>query len=225
MAKPTKLDRDKIHHCYYCDGIIESVNDIAWKKFPMQTRAGERWYNRKLHVECLSKYHEEIQDAELKKEENSDWDALYQYVKHEILGEKVTKLDQENHKSHIAKRLLGLRLGQYYPSGNNTRILPRGYGFKTILLAFKVVKPKLLPYLASTEFANHKHKIDGMMRFVVGEVADVQARLEKQKQSNEKLTQEATTTTQTTSHDYTSHLKRKETTKKIKDSVDTGGLL
>lgn len=77
--------------------------------------------------------------------ENTAWDNVYQYFKNDILDMKDNKIDDKD--SHLAKRLLGLRVGSYYPSANNTRVLPRGYSFETILIALKVVNPKLQSYL------------------------------------------------------------------------------
>jgi hypothetical protein len=209
---PKKLDREEIHHCYYCDGIIESVNDIAWKKFPIQGKKKELWKNRKLHVECLLKYNEEIKNPELKREENNDWDKLYQYVKKEILDIK----SKEGLDSHLTKRLLGLRLGQYYPSGNNTRILPRGYDFSTILIAFKVARVKIDHYLSTGNFKDEGHRINGMMKFVVSEIDDIARRLEAQKKANEKLRNDEVKPL----FDYTQGLKRKEGKKKIRNGLD-----
>lgn len=218
VAKPKKLELEEVHKCYYCDGVIESVNDIAWKKFPMATKKGEKWFNRKLHVDCLIKYNEGTQDIELKKQENDAWELVYNYFRKELLGLGDTnKLDQ-----HTVKRLLGLRLGQYYPSANNTRLLPRGYSFETILLTMKVVKSKIVSYLSTANFANGGHKTNGIMTFIVSEINDVQKRIDMQKKSNEKLDKDVVKPV----FDYKADLKRKEENTKIKDDtdIDLGGL-
>lgn len=202
MATPSKIDLDKVHKCYYCDKPIENMNDVAIKKFPMATRAGIRQFNRKFHVHCLLKYNEKSQNIELKKEEYSDWDLVYKYFRKEILGLEETKKLQQ----HEINRLLGLRLGQYYQRGNNTMILPRGYTYKEILITLKVVKPKVHSYLATGNFANHKHKIDGIMRFVTGEINDVSKRLEAQRKANEKIEQDMKKEEQPT-FDYKAMLK------------------
>jgi len=202
MAKPSKLDLDKVQKCYYCDKVIESFDDLVIKKFPMATSAGIRQYNRKLHMNCLIKYNEEVKDVELKKEENSAWDLVYRYFRKELLElDETTPLQQ-----HEIKRLLGLRLGTYYPSGTNTRILPRGYSFETILVTMKVIKPKIRGYLTTGNFANHKHRVDGILRFIAGEINDVQKRLDAQVKSNEKLKKDVIVD----EFDYYADLKRKE---------------
>lgn len=203
VARPSKVKTDKAQKCYYCGQIIESLDDLVIKKFPMATKAGIRQYNRKLHTNCLLEYKERVKDDDLKKVENSEWDEVYKYFRKEILGLKETVPLQQ----HEIQRLLGLRLGQYYPSGNNTRILPRGYTFKEILFTLKVVKSKVRNYLNTGNFKNHKHRIDGIMRFVSGEINDVSKRLEAQKSSNKKL--EQLSVSKEESFDYTSRLEAK----------------
>lgn len=223
MATPKKVDTNKVHKCYYCGKVIESFDDLVIKKFPMATKAGIKQFNRKLHTQCMLKYSEEVKDVELKKSENSDWDAVYQYFKKEILGlSETVPLDQ-----HAVKRLLGLRLGMYFPNATNTRILPRGYDFKTILVCLKVVKPKIRAYISTANFFNNRHKIDAIMRFVTSEINDVAQRMEAQKRANEKLAQDTAETK--TTFDYVEKLK----TQKEKENNDVsknieslfGGLL
>jgi hypothetical protein len=203
--------------CYYCGGLVETDNQLVEKKIPMATKAGIRNYRRKFHINCLPKYLEGREDKSLLKEENSDWDAVYQYFRKDILGlNDSIPLDQ-----HTIKRLLGLRLGTYYPQGNNTRILKRGYDFPTILLTLKVVKAKVIPYLNRTQFKNNKHKIDGIMRFVTGEINDVAKRLEATKKAEEKLHK-----IEVEQVDYKQSYKRKGSNQKNKN-IDSlfGGLL
>lgn len=210
------MAKEKVIKCYYCGNIVEKFSELTEKKIPMNCKNGViRNFRRQFHLNCLPKYVEGLEDASLLSEENSEWKEVYEYFRTEILSlPKTVPLD-----IHAVKRLLGLRLAQYFPSGNNTRILPRGYDFKTILITLKVIKPKVLPYIATTNFANNKHRIDGIMRFVTAEINDVYKRIEIQKKSNEKLKQD---NVPVNNHDYTSHLKRKEK-KKIRTSDDILG--
>jgi hypothetical protein len=225
LAKPNKVDTNKVQKCYYCGKPIESFDDLVIKKFPMATKAGIRQYNRKLHTDCLLKYSEEVKDAELKRAENDDWEQVYNYFRKEILGLSETQpLDQ-----HTIRRLLGLRLGMYYPQGQNTRILPRGYDFKTILITLKVVKAKVLQYTSKANFVNNKHKIDAIMKIVTGEINDVYKRMETQRKANEKLKQDVVTEI----FDYKAKLKeqKKRDKESNKDDISNdindlfGGLL
>lgn len=210
MTRPSKVNTEKVQKCYYCGNAIENFDDLVIKKFPMVVKGGKvKQFNRKLHTDCLMKYKDEVKDGELKTAENKDWDELYQYFRSEILGLPKTVPLQ----LHEINRMLGLRIGQYYPSGNNTRILPRGYPFKVILFTLKILKPKLHIYISSGNFANHKHKVDGIMRFVTGEINDVYKRVEAQKKSNAKLEEDIRKEDDTPSFDYKELLKAQ----KIKD--------
>ncbi|HDR7263604.1 hypothetical protein [Bacillus sp. CH_203] len=186
MAKPRKVDVDKIQECYHCEGVIEKLSDLVIRKVPLATPTGIKQKNRQFHLKCLIEYNDKMEDMELRQQENSDWDDVYQYFRKEILGES----GKERLKSHAVNRLLGLRVGQYIPNGKNTRILKRGYDFKTILTTLKVVKTKVKAYTSTATFKDSKHKIDSIMRFVTAEIDDVHSRMQKQQASNEKLMKE-----------------------------------
>lgn len=231
MAETKKKTRKKksIYEavkCYYCDEMIERANDLVIKKVPLTGKNGVvRNWSRKLHLDCVAKYNEGLEDYELRAVENSAWDDVYQYFKNNILDMKDQKIDDE--KSHLAKRLLGLRVGTYYPSANNTRVLPRGYSFETILIALKVVNVKVQPYLKSTNFVNFKHKIDGIMKFVVAEIPDVAKRLESQKKANAKLDEEVVATPVFDYKEALKKQKKEEENKGIADDISSllGGSL
>lgn len=188
MAKPRKIDVDKVQECYHCEGIIEKMSDLVFRKVPLATPTGVKQKNRQFHLKCLIEYNDKMEDMELRQQENSDWDDVYQYFFKEILCERDIKAFKS--RSHVVNRLLGLRVGQYIPNGKNTRILKRGYDFKVILTTLKVVKPRVRAYMSSANFKNNKHKIDSVMRFVTAEIDDVYARMQKQQESNEKLIKE-----------------------------------
>lgn len=177
------MTKQKAMKCYYCGELIENFKDHVMKPIPMSTKVGIRNYKRNFHMECLPKYVESLEDKSLLREEDSDWQAVYEYFRGEILSlSKSQPLDQ-----HSVKRLLGLRLGQYMPSGNNTRILPRGYDFKVILLTLKLVRAKVLYELPRNDFADSQHKTNFIMKFVQSEINDVHERVERQKRMVEKL--------------------------------------
>lgn len=216
MASPKKIDTNKVIKCYYCGEIIKDTKNHVIKQVPMQTKGGTRRYNRQLHIDCMLKYNKELENEELKKEENDDWDLVYQYFKKDLLGmRESSKLDD-----HSVRRLLGLRLGQYYPSGNNTRILKRGYEFKTILLAMKVVKPKVSSYMSTANFKDSKHKTNTVMRFIADEIEDVAQRLEKNEKAKAKLEQD----TVKDNFDYASRLNDKQPPKENNTKNDINAL-
>lgn len=221
MVKKKQVVKDI--KCYYCGHLIENSHDHVIKVVPMATKGGVRNYKRQIHLNCVSKYNEGLENVDMRKQENSDWDLVYKYFRKEILEMEETLPLPE----HATKRLLGLRLGQYYPSGNNTRVLPRGYDFKVILLTMKVVNPKMQSYLKTANFSNMKHRIDGAMKFIVAEIPDVNKRVETQRKANAKLDEEVV---KTPSFDYKEALrqqKKKEESNGIANDITSllGGSL
>lgn len=170
--------------CFNCNERIVMSNDLVEKQIPMTIKNGtKRNYRRKFHLQCLHEFLENSENVELHKKEDTDWDLVYKYFRKEIMNmpESVTMSE------HIVKRLKGLRLGQYYPSGNNTKILKRGYQFETILITLKVVKARVNALIGSQNFVNEKHRVDWIMKFVTGEIADVQRRIDMKNRSEEQL--------------------------------------
>ncbi|MCP1324320.1 hypothetical protein COL80_16035 [Bacillus thuringiensis] len=227
MTKPKAKKQEKPIKCYYCGKIIERSSEHVIKKVPLATKAGIRNYKRQLHLSCVPKYNEKLEDTDLRVKENSDWDAVYQYFRNNILGlDSTIPLDD-----HTIRRLQGLRLGQFYPSGNNTRLLPRGYDFKTILVAMKVANLKIQPYLKTANFTDGKHRVNFIMRFITDEINDVAMRLESQRKAVEKLKKDEVIET----FDYVTKLKEKKEAeaRQVKEKTETqsniealfGGLL
>lgn len=198
--------------CYHCNKEITQFKDEVEKRIPLRTKKGTIYKRRKFHTECLQDFLKKYEDMELRAKEQSDWDKLYQYVRNEVLQFKKDKsLD-----NHTVSRLKGLRLGKYYPSGNNTIILKRGYDYNTILTTFKLMKPKIQYYLANTNFKDEKHMIDGMMKFVTSEIEDVAKRIESQKIASEKLEKLKIED----EFDYKEKLKQKKSSQKQNDDND-----
>lgn len=204
----TKVSKEpKEITCYYCGKPIINSLDHVVKKVPLQTKRGIRNYRRNLHLDCVSKYNEGLTNVELKSAENSDWEKAFNYFRDEVLKVNSAYIKANDKKSHLAQRILGLRVGQYYPSSNNTRILPRGYSFKTILITLKVVNPKIQAFARTANFTGFKHRIDAYMKFVVSEIPDVDKRIKRQEEANRKLDEQ--TITPTVEVDYSEDLKKK----------------
>ncbi|MFJ8247377.1 hypothetical protein [Peribacillus asahii] len=222
MAKKS----DEAVKCYFCGELITRANDLVIKKVPMATKkGGVRNFKRQLHLDCVHKYNEGLEDYELRTVENNEWDLVFQYFRNQILGVGKATISKEDKESHMAKRLLGLRLGQFYPSGNNTRILPRGYSFNTILITMKVVNPKIQAYLKTANFTDFKHRVNACMRFIVAEIPDVAKRLADQQKANKKLFEEPK---KEPSFDYLEALKKqkqKEAEEKQKQEEESNGVM
>lgn len=184
MAVPQKVALDKRKPCYHCGKDIEYLTDVTIMKFPVVGNNGKIVQrNRHFHFDCLSEFRKTFYDKEVRIQENDEWKDVADYFKEKLLGlPSGSPIPQ-----HAVMRLLGMRVGKYYPNGDNTRILKRGYSFKVMLIALKVVKVKHMSYIKSQEFKDIGHKINLIMKMLEKEIDLVYLRQIRQNKSNEKL--------------------------------------
>lgn len=114
-----------------------------------------------------------------KKENNQDWTELCDYVKKEILQYS----DNIKIPRYLILRLRGLAKGQFLANKNIKANAE--YEYKTILYTFKICKAKFLQ--CGIQFKDEKHKINTLMMFVENEINDVVFRLNRVKDSEEKV--------------------------------------
>lgn len=169
--------------CYHCGGVIENeTTDLVLKKIPLTTKKGKRMYTRKFHVGCVSDFVGNLETEKETQQENQSWDKCYEYFK-VLLGIPEGKnLDQ-----HATMRILGLRVGQYIPNGNNVRGLSRGYDFETILTTMKFSSGSIRQSFGTMQFKDQKHKIDYAMKIITGNVNFVFDRLKNKKNAENRM--------------------------------------
>jgi len=109
-----------------------------------------------------------------------DWDALYNYVKIDILNYQDKKMPK-----YMTLRLIGLKDGKFY--ANNKTKKEASYDYKLILLTFKLMKGTILNALQNTNIKDEQHKINLIMKIVESEINNVKDRLEAKKKSEEKI--------------------------------------
>ena len=109
-----------------------------------------------------------------------DWDALYNYVKLDILNYQDKKMPKE-----MILRLIGLKDGKFY--ANNKVKKEASYDYKLILLTFKLMKGTILNCLQNIEIKDERHKVNLIMKIVEGEINNVKDRIEAKKKSEKKL--------------------------------------
>lgn len=144
--------------CYHCNGLLNE-NDMVIKPIPLVCKNGKvRNYKRKFHMECLQEYMKNSTNREIRKSENDDWSKVYEYYKREIMRYPETS----NLSTYEVRRLNGLRVGSYMPNGN-TRIVKKGYSYKTILLTMQFSKSAIVRYIDSHKFHDGEHKINYVM--------------------------------------------------------------
>lgn len=111
------------------------------------------------------------------------WNALYQYVKDEIL-----KYDQSQSLSkEMVLRLKGLSSGQVYASGKQKALA--NYSYETILNTFKYCQSDIQRVFRNVTFRDEMHKFNTVIKIVEKHVNDVYIRMKRMKQT-ESQTQE-----------------------------------
>lgn len=137
-----------------------------------------------------------------------DWDALYNYVKIDILNYQDKKMPK-----YVTLRLIGLKDGKFY--ANNKVKKEATYDYKLILLTFKLMKGTILNCLQNVEIKDERHKVNLIMKIVESEINNVKNRLEARKKSEEKL---ADTDLSHQTHEQTNYSKKsKEVNEKLKN--------
>lgn len=203
LIKPStaKLDGKSYYECYYCGGRVNAsaavIKPIALQvvikdKDEETTKHVTKYIERPFHLDCLQKYVKEHGDIDVMHAENSEWDDVYQYFKREYLKVPAgVSLDKRFSKTkiggYVAKRLLGLRTGQFMPQGTNTRIIKRGYSFKEILNTLKYCKRSVDYARETVEFNDLKHEVNYFMRIVESKIDFIAMRMLKAEEQKKRV--------------------------------------
>lgn len=118
--------------------------------------------------------------AQMALRKDADWCELYEYVKTDIL-----KYDTQKLPSYFTLRLKGLAEGKFMANKNSQPMA--SYDFTTILYTFKICKPKISEALNSVPFKDESHKINYIMVIIEKEINNVVERINKKKNSEEKI--------------------------------------
>jgi CCR4-NOT transcriptional regulation complex NOT5 subunit len=168
--------------CYHCGSPIKYDSDLVLKQIPLACKDGKkRMYTRKFHMDCLKKFLKNTTNHKIQTEEGDDWDAAYKYFKDTILEIP----DSKPMPPFATKRLLGLRVGQYMPNGNNVRGIERGYSYKTILYALKVSHFEIEQYTQGKEFENVEHHVNYIFKIIEKNLPEVDRKLRKLEKAQE----------------------------------------
>ena len=123
-----------------------------------------------------------MEEKILKKQENTEWLELCNYVFKEILQyETGIKFPR-----YLALRLRGLHDGQFV--ANKKQKPQANYDYKIILVTFKFCKYSILQYLGLTreKIKDERHLINTIMLFIENEINNVVSKLNSAKKSEEK---------------------------------------
>lgn len=173
--------KPKVLECYHCGGVL-AEEDMVIKPMPLATKAGIRNYKRKFHINCMVEYMGARSDVVKMQVEEDWWDKCYLYAK-ELSGVKVG----QNLSQHFVMRLRGLRVGKYYPAGNNVKGIKRGYDYETILMTMKFASGAIRKALGEMSFQNDSHRIDYMMKIVTTNVNFIAGKVDASRVMNAKL--------------------------------------
>jgi len=113
--------------------------------------------------------------------EKEQWDALYQYVKKEIL------MYDENQSipRDLILKLKGLVDGKVI-ANKNTKA-KANYGFDIVLLTYKMCKANILNAIQTKDFKNEFNKMQYICAIIENNINDVYIRLQKTKNTQEKI--------------------------------------
>lgn len=114
------------------------------------------------------------------KQEKEEWDELYQYIKHDIMGYTNEKLP-----TYFVLRLKGLAEGKFC-SNHNVKSYGK-YEYKSILYTFKICKAQILKAFANVAIQDESHRINLIMMIIEKEINDVVDRLTKAKKKTEEM--------------------------------------
>lgn len=181
-AKPKKT---KSLTCYFCGGEL-AEDEYVIKPIPLVTKAGVRNYKRKFHLECVPKITERRADETASKEEDDYWDLCYKQFK-SIIGVK----EGQKLSNHDVMRIRGLRVGNYYPQGNNVKGLKRGYDYETILMTMKFSSGAIRKSMSGVSFKDQKHKTDYAMKIITNNINFIAGKVEANRATKNKVEKQA----------------------------------
>lgn len=126
----------------------------------------------------------------MSKKDKADWDKLYEYVRHNVMGYD----ENQSLSKNMVLRLKGL-LNNKFMANNN---IPdtSNYSYETILLTFKFCMPDIQRGLRSTSFRDETHKFNYVLKIVESNINTVYMRVknaEKSKQKTETMSVEVAT--------------------------------
>ena len=122
--------------------------------------------------------------------DKKDWEALYEYVRHNVMGYD----ENQSLSKNMVLRLKGL-LNNKFMANNNIEDTSN-YSYETILLTFKFCMSDIQRGLRSTSFRDETHKFNYVLKIVESNINTVYMRLknaEKSKQKTEAINMDTAT--------------------------------
>lgn len=108
-----------------------------------------------------------------------DWDALYQYVRKNIMGYD----DNQSLSNAMVLRLKGLLTNKFME--NNSIKDGANYSYETILNTFKLCSPTILKGLRTNSFKDESHRFNYVLKIVEKNINDVYIRMRNVEKAKE----------------------------------------
>jgi hypothetical protein len=139
------------------------------------------------------------------KKELEEWEALYEYVRRNIMGYD----EFQSLSTQMVLRLKGLQVNKFM--ANNNIKDTANYSYDVILNTFKYCMPEIKKGLSNNRFADESHKFNYILKIVEPKINDVYMRMKNNKKSEEKIEEIDTSIATYVGTEY----KPKEKTRKI----------
>ena len=150
-----------------------------------------------------------IAKKHMSQQDLDEWDALYEYVRHNVLGYD----DNQSLSRNMVLRLKGLSSNKFM--ANNHTDDTANYSYQTVLNTFKFCMPEIQKGLRSNSFRDETHKFNYILKIVENNLNTVYIRMKNIEQNKQK--------TETMNMDTATHigaeyqLKAQKTSKKLDD--------
>lgn len=170
--------------CYFCGKDIKLKRDLASVQVPLNKGTGQVIdVARNVHIGCATKYMDTIEYEEETLAENSEWGKCYAAFR-TVMGIKESRPLSK----HAVLRLRGLRIGKYYPKGENVKNIKRGYTYEEIRLTILYCTPSIRQALGkNSDWKNGDHQVNYVMTIIANNINFIAERVEKKKETEKKL--------------------------------------
>lgn len=139
--------------------------------------------------------------------EKHDWEALYMYVKSNIMGYD----ENQALSSTMVLRLKGLLSGKFIENGNIKD--GANYSYEVILNTFKYCSQSIQKALRTNSWTNESHKFNYVLKIVEGNINTVYMKMKNVAKAKEEAANTTIDTTNYTGAEY--QRKTKETNNKL----------
>lgn len=144
-------------------------------------------------------------------QEKADWEALYYYVKDDILGYD----ENQSLPSNMVLRLKGLLANKFME--NKSIKSTANYSYEVILNTFKFCSPEIHKALRTKSWTSEQHKFNYILKIVEGNINNVYLRMKNVERAKEEAENMVLDTANHTGAEY--QRKTKEVTNRLLDEL------